>query len=131
MDNEAQTHEMTQYRARLMRQKEFLTDILSKIEKQILALQVERLHLRNTLLGADYLNRETSQSKNVSDEAVTKTSAKTESVMMMSDTENSDFTKHELDLSVLPHGLNNFQEESEESGEDEQLIIDDKEFKDN
>jgi len=33
-------HEMAQYRERLMNQKEFLTDILSKIEKQILALQV-------------------------------------------------------------------------------------------
>lgn len=33
-------HEMAQYRERLMSQKEFLTDILSKIEKQILALQV-------------------------------------------------------------------------------------------
>lgn len=34
------SHEMTQYRERLMSQKEFLTDILSKIDKQILALQV-------------------------------------------------------------------------------------------
>lgn len=33
-------NEMTQYRERLMNQKQFLTDILSKIEKQILALQV-------------------------------------------------------------------------------------------
>lgn len=32
--------EMAQYRERLMHQKQFLTDILSKIEKQILALQV-------------------------------------------------------------------------------------------
>lgn len=32
--------DMAQYRERLMNQKEFLTDILSKIEKQILALQV-------------------------------------------------------------------------------------------
>jgi len=42
MDKEAQisANEMTQYRERLTKQKEFLTDILSKIEKQILALQV-------------------------------------------------------------------------------------------
>ena len=33
-------YEMAQYRERLRNQKEFLTDILSKIEKQILALQV-------------------------------------------------------------------------------------------
>jgi len=33
-------NEMAQYRERLMSQKEFLTDILSKIDKQILALQV-------------------------------------------------------------------------------------------
>lgn len=33
-------HEMMQYRERLIKQKEFLVDILSKIEKQILALQV-------------------------------------------------------------------------------------------
>lgn len=32
--------DMAQYRERLMSQKEFLTDILSKIDKQILALQV-------------------------------------------------------------------------------------------
>lgn len=32
--------EMAQYRERLISQKQFLTDILSKIEKQILALQV-------------------------------------------------------------------------------------------
>jgi len=33
-------NELKQYRIRLIQQKEFLTDILSKIEKQILALQV-------------------------------------------------------------------------------------------
>lgn len=32
--------EMTQYRERLSRQKEFLIDILSQIDKQIMALQV-------------------------------------------------------------------------------------------
>lgn len=36
----APVQEMVQYRERLIRQKEFLNDILSKIEKQILALQV-------------------------------------------------------------------------------------------
>jgi hypothetical protein len=42
MEKEAQVsaNEITQYRERLTKQKEFLTDILSKIEKQILALQV-------------------------------------------------------------------------------------------
>lgn len=34
------SQELQQYRERLIKQKEFLTDILSKIEKQILALQV-------------------------------------------------------------------------------------------
>lgn len=57
-------HEMTQYRERLMSQKKFLTDILSKIEKQMLALQVcKNLNIKLYTLSSliliyeKYLNR--------------------------------------------------------------------------
>lgn len=40
MSKEAREMEIRRQRERLVKQKEFLTDILSKIEKQILALQV-------------------------------------------------------------------------------------------
>lgn len=41
-EGRSKNEELQQYRERLIKQKEFLTDILSKIEKQILALQVRR-----------------------------------------------------------------------------------------
>lgn len=49
-------HEMAQYRERLMNQKEFLTDILSKIEKQLLALQVKIYLLNNNNIQVKCFN---------------------------------------------------------------------------
>jgi len=94
--------EMAQYRERLMSQKEFLTDILSKIEKQILALQVERLHLRNTLVGSEYSGQE----------ILPDTSTKKNSMKIKPVDDPEDLTK-QLDLSVIP-SLNNFEEETED-----------------
>ncbi|GAB1865944.1 hypothetical protein CAJAP_07023 [Camponotus japonicus] len=85
--------EMAQYRERLMHQKQFLTDILSKIEKQILALQVERLHLRNSLLG----------SKCQGQEILPDVSTKNKCVKVEPVTEDSsDLTQQKLDLSIAP-----------------------------
>ncbi|XP_024874670.1 uncharacterized protein LOC112456400 [Temnothorax curvispinosus] len=95
-------HEMAQYRERLMNQKEFLTDILSKIEKQILALQVERLHLRNTLLGSEYSGRE----------ILPDASTKNNCVKIESADDPKNLTE-QLDLSVPP-SVNNFEEETED-----------------
>ncbi|XP_011870660.1 PREDICTED: uncharacterized protein LOC105563574 [Vollenhovia emeryi] len=97
--------EMTQYRERLMGQKEFLTDILSKIDKQILALQVERLHLRNTLLGAEYPGRE------ILPDASTK-----DKLMKIEPVDDAPDLTKQLDLSVAPL-VNN----SEESEDDEPM----------
>ncbi|XP_050446429.1 uncharacterized protein LOC126849016 [Cataglyphis hispanica] len=93
--------DMAQYRERLMSQKEFLTDILSKIDKQILALQVERLHLRNSLLGSKCSGQEilpdvSIRNNYVNIEPVTKDS-------------NDDLKQQKLDLSVKP-SLNDFEE---------------------
>ncbi|XP_032664539.1 uncharacterized protein LOC116841105 [Odontomachus brunneus] len=109
------SHELQQYRERLIKQKEFLTDILSKIEKQILALQVERLHLRNSLFGAEctgqaILPDSPDKSSNVKIEP-------------MNDVNPQDFNKQQLDLSV-PISYNNFEEETEddEMSENEKII---------
>ncbi|KAL6440440.1 hypothetical protein ACFW04_003159 [Cataglyphis niger] len=93
--------DMAQYRERLLSQKEFLTDILSKIDKQILALQVERLHLRNSLLGSKCSGQEilpdvSIRNNYVNIEPVTKDS-------------NDDLKQQKLDLSVKP-SLNDFEE---------------------
>ncbi|XP_011695897.1 PREDICTED: uncharacterized protein LOC105454736 [Wasmannia auropunctata] len=92
--------EMAQYRERLMNQKEFLTDVLAKIEKQILALQVERLHLRNTLLGS-YSVRE----------ILPDTSTKNKRVKTERDDPKN--LTEQLDLSVAT-SLNNCEEETED-----------------
>ncbi|KYN32139.1 hypothetical protein ALC56_13517 [Trachymyrmex septentrionalis] len=102
-------YEMAQYRERLRNQKEFLTDILSKIEKQILALQVERLHLRNTLLGSEYSGQEILPHASVKNNRV-----KIEPVV-----DDSKNLTEQLDLSVAP-SINNFEEETED---DEFLLI--------
>ena len=92
--------EMAQYRERLISQKQFLTDILSKIEKQILALQVERLHLRNSLLG----------SKRSKQEILPNVPIKTDCVKIEPVTEDpNDLTQQKLDLSMAP-SLNDFEE---------------------
>jgi len=101
-------HEMAQYRERLMNQKEFLTDMLSRIEKQILALQVERLHLRNTLLGSGRSGRE----------ILPDTSKQNNCVKIEPITDDPKDLTEQLDLSVAP-SLNNFEEE--ETEDDEQL----------
>ncbi|XP_012527974.1 uncharacterized protein LOC105831970 [Monomorium pharaonis] len=97
------SHEMAQYRQRLMNQKEFLTDILSKIDKQILALQVERLHLKNTLLGSEYSRREI-----LPDSATRNNFVKTELI-----TDEPKNLTEELDLSVEPT-FSKFEEETED-----------------
>ncbi|XP_011157761.1 uncharacterized protein LOC105194515 [Solenopsis invicta] len=102
-------HEMAQYRERLMSQKEFLTDILSKIDKQILALQVERLHLKNTLLGTEYSARE------ILPDAMTKSNC----VKIEPVTDESRNLTKQLDLSVAP-AFDNFDEETED---EDQLLI--------
>ncbi|KYM78918.1 hypothetical protein ALC53_10652 [Atta colombica] len=94
---------MAQYRERLRNQKEFLTDILSKIEKQILALQVERLHLRNTLLGSEYSRQEILPDASIKNNCV--------KIEPVDDSKN--LTEQDLDLSVAP-SINNFEEETED-----------------
>ncbi|KYN02797.1 PREDICTED: uncharacterized protein LOC108773953 [Cyphomyrmex costatus] len=102
------SYEMAQYRERLRSQKEFLTDILSKIEKQILSLQVERLHLRNTLLGSEYSGQEI-----LPDASIKNNCVKNEPVV-----DDSKNLTEELDLSIAP-SINDFEEETED---DDQFI---------
>ncbi|XP_029663345.1 uncharacterized protein LOC115235590 [Formica exsecta] len=92
--------DMAQYRERLLNQKEFLTDILSKIEKQILALQVERLHLRNSLLGSKCSGQEI-----LPDVSIRNNYVKIEPVTK----DSNDLTQQKLDLSIEP-SLNDFEE---------------------
>lgn len=50
-------NEMMQYRERLVSQKKFLTDILSKIEKQMLALQVcKNLNIKRYIVQFKFFN---------------------------------------------------------------------------
>lgn len=94
-------NDMVQYRDRLLNQKQFLTDVLSQIDKQILALQVERLHLRNSLLG----NSKCSGQEILPDLSVKNNSVKNEPVK-----ENSnDLAQQKLDLSLAP-SLNDLEE---------------------
>ncbi|XP_011148721.1 uncharacterized protein LOC105188785 [Harpegnathos saltator] len=111
------SQELHQYRERLIKQKEFLTEILSKIEEQIAALQVERLHLRKTLLGTECTNQEISPNSSQRNNKI-----KTEPVM--NDTNLQDLSEQQLDLSV-PTSLNLFEEEIEddEISEDERIIV--------
>ncbi|XP_011639096.1 uncharacterized protein LOC105428458 [Pogonomyrmex barbatus] len=101
--------EMAQYRERLVNQKEFLTNILSKIEKQILALQVERLHLRNTLLGTERPEQEILPDVSMENKYI--------GTKQITD-DPKDLTQ-QLDLSVTP-SINNFEEETED---DDPLIL--------
>ncbi|KAL0116167.1 hypothetical protein PUN28_011195 [Cardiocondyla obscurior] len=103
MNKQAPTspYEMAQYRERLLSQKQFLTDILSKIDKQILALQVERLHLRNTLLGSEYPE----------EEILPNTSTKVNNSHVKIELDDPNELK-KLDLSVT--NLNNYDEETED-----------------
>ncbi|XP_014486349.1 PREDICTED: uncharacterized protein LOC106750488 [Dinoponera quadriceps] len=114
------SQELQHYRERLIKQKEFLSDILSKIEKQIIALQVERLHLRNTLLGTDL--KQSMDENLLSDSLEKNNSVKVEPGT--SDINSQDLNDQQLDLSV-PASINHFEEEIEddETSEDEKMIL--------
>lgn len=110
------SQELQQYREQLIKQKEFLVDILSKIEKQILALQVERLHLRNSLFGGECTGQEI-----LPDAPEKKTNVKTEPT---NDANPQNLNEQQLDLSI-PVSFNNFEEEIEddEMSDDEKMIV--------
>nr|XP_012225502.1 PREDICTED: uncharacterized protein LOC105674031 [Linepithema humile] len=104
MSKEERERDIRRQRERLIKQKEFLTDILSKIEKQILALQVERLHLRSTLFGTN---------TGCSNQEISNTPVRNNSMEIESVTNNP--TK-QLDLS-LPSIQYDFEEEVDEDDE--------------
>ncbi|XP_020279985.1 uncharacterized protein LOC109852852 [Pseudomyrmex gracilis] len=113
-ESKQKTREIEDYRERLIKQKEFLKEILAKVEKQILALEVERLHLKNTLIGTAHSSTKTAPKDPLATGSLKSSNKQT--------TDNSTpQTEQELNLDV-PTVNNDFEEEVED---DELDFLDD------
>lgn len=97
-ENERKINEWLHFQKELLQEKDLLTNLLSSIDKQIHALQVEQLHLLNTI--------------NIRNNSTNNTESTDQITSSPSTSGNTALKQQPLDLSV--HPLMKFEEEHEE-----------------